>query len=121
MDYNFDNVSYGDGQTNFFGAKSSAELRGKLEGCGKVELRGLASKIGINPNYDKPILRDMILKAFKEYQAKNAPIPAPKQMFSEASEDLKDMIASVGKVRQDEREAKKRVGSKKKTGKSKKK
>ena len=119
MDNNFDNVSYGDGQTNFFGAKSSAELQGKLANCSKAELRGLASKVGLNPNYTSHILRDMIAKAFREYQAKNAPIPAPKQMFSEASEDVKDMIASVGKVRQDEREEKKRVSSKKKTGKSK--
>ena len=108
MDNNFDSVSYGDGETNFFGAKSSAELRIKLDSYGKAELRGLASKAGLNPNYDKPVLRDMIMKAFKEYQAKNSPIPAPKQMFANASEDVKDMIKSVGKVKQDEAQKKKR-------------
>ena len=107
MDNNFDNISYGDGQTNFFGAKSSVELKGKLDTYGKSELRGLASKAGINPNYDKPILREMIMKAFKEYQAKNSPIPAPKQMFANASEDVKDMIKSVGEVSQDKKEKKK--------------
>lgn len=107
MDNNFDNVSYGDGQTNFFGAKSSAELQAKLANCSKTELRGLASKAGLNPNYTSHILRDMIAKAFREYQAKNSPIPAPKQMFANASEDVKDMIKSVGEISQDKKEKKK--------------
>ena len=108
MDNNFDNVSYGDGQTNFFGAKSSAELQQKLKNCSTSELRGLASKVGLNPNHKKVNLNSMIIKAFREYQAKNAPIPAPKKMFSNASEDLKDMISSVSKIREDEMQKKKR-------------
>jgi hypothetical protein len=115
---NFENVSYGNGQNNYFGAETSAELKKKLASYGKSELRGLASKVGLNPNYDKSILRDMILKEFKSYKAKNSPIPAPKPMFTEASEDIQDMIKSVGKVNADER-AKKKWTSKKKWSKKK--
>ena len=104
MDNKFEQVSYGDGETNFFGAKSTSEMKEKLSKSGKTELRGLASKIGINPNYDKPILREMILDEFRSYQAKNSPIPAPKQMFSEASEDVIDMLKSVGDIASEKRE-----------------
>ena len=104
MDNKFEQVSYGDGETNFFGAKSTSELKEKLSKSGKVELRGLASKIGINPNYDKPILRDMILKEFRSYQANNSPIPAPKQMFANASEDVIDMLKSVGDIASEKRD-----------------
>jgi hypothetical protein len=104
---NFENVSFGNGQNNYFGAETTAELKEKLAYYGKSELRGLASKLGLNPNYDKPILRDIILKEFQFYKAKNSPIPAPKPMFSEASEDIKDMMKSIGKVDQDEKDKKK--------------
>lgn len=104
---NFENVSYGNGQNNYFGAETAAELREKLALCGKFELRGLASKVGLNPNYDKPILREMILKEFQSYKAKNSPIPAPKQMFAEASSEIQDMIKAVGKISQDEKSKKK--------------
>ena len=114
---NFENVSFGNGQNNYFGAETTAELREKLASCGKAELRGLASKIGINPNYDKATLRDVILKEFKSYKAKNSPIPAPKPMFAEASEEIQDMLKSVGKVAADEKAKKK--WSKKKNSKKK--
>ena len=114
---NFENVSYGNGQNNYFGAETSAELKKKLASCGKSELRGLASKVGLNPNYDKSILRDMILKEFQSYKAKNSPIPAPKPMFAEASSEIKDMLESVGKVKADE-QAKKKWTSKKKWSKN---
>jgi hypothetical protein len=110
---NFENVSYGNGQNNYFGAETSAELKEKLASYGKSELRGLASKVGINPNYDKSILRDIILKEFQSYKAKNSPIPAPKPMFAEASSEIKDMLESVGKIKADE-QAKKKWTNKKK-------
>ena len=103
----FENVSYGNGQNNYFGAETSAQLEEKLNSISKSELRGLASKVGLNPNYNSRTLKDMIKKAFREYKAKNSPIPAPKPMFSEASEDIQDMIKSVGKVSQDEKAKKK--------------
>lgn len=115
---NFENVSYGNGQNNYFGAETSAELKEKLASYGKAELRGLASKVGLNPNHDKHILRDMILKEFKSYKAKNSPIPAPKPMFSEADAEIKDMLESVGKIKADE-QAKKKWATKKKWSKKK--
>jgi hypothetical protein len=54
---NFENVSFGNGQNNYFGAETTAELREKLASYGKAELRGLASKVGLNPNYHKVHLR----------------------------------------------------------------
>ena len=115
MDNEFEQVSYGDGETNFFGAKSTSELKEKLSKSGKVELRGLASKIGINPNYDKPILRDMILKEFRSYQANNSPIPAPKQMFANASEDVIDMLKSVGDIASEKRDERMKEDQNKRT------
>jgi len=114
---NFENVSFGNGQNNYFGAETTAELTEKLASCGKAELRGLASKVGLNPNYTSAILKNMILKEFESYKAKNSPIPAPKPMFSEASEEIQDMIKSVGKVNADEKAKKK--WSKKKNSKKK--
>jgi len=103
----FENVSYGNGQNNYFGVETSAELEEKLANISKPELRGLASKVGLNPNHAKERLKSMIKQSFREYKAKNSPIPAPKPMFSEASEDIQDMIKSVGKVSQDEKAKKK--------------
>jgi len=104
---NFENVSFGNGQNNYFGAETTAELTEKLASYSKPELRGLASKVGLNPNYPSRVLRDMILKEFRSYKAKNSPIPAPKQMFAEASEEIQDMLKSVGKVNADEKAKKK--------------
>jgi len=114
---NFENVSFGNGQNNYFGAETTAELREKLASYGKAELRGLASKVGLNPNHTQTNLRSMILQSFREYKAKNSPIPAPKQMFAEASEEIQDMLKSVGKVNADEKAKKK--WSKKKNSKKK--
>jgi hypothetical protein len=104
---NFENVSFGNGQNNYFGAETTAELTEKLASCSKPDIRGLASKVGLNPNYPNRTLKDMILKEFRFYKAKNSPIPAPKPMFAEASEDIKDMMKSVGTVNQDEKDKKK--------------
>ena len=105
----FENISYGDGQTNFFGAQSTSELIVKLNSYGGSELRGLAGKIGINPNgaTNNQMLRDMIVKEFRLYKAKNSPIEAPKQMFANADEDVIKMMESVGKINQEEREKRK--------------
>ena len=104
---NFENVSFGNGQNNYFGAETTAELQQKLSNYTKPELRGLASKVGLNPNYSASVLKDMIFKEFRSYKAKNSPIPAPKQMFAEASEEIQDMLKSVGKVSADEKAKKK--------------
>ena len=45
---NFENVSFGNGQNNYFGAETTAELTEKLASYSKPELRGLASKVGLN-------------------------------------------------------------------------
>ena len=103
MDNKFEQVSYGDGETNFFGAKTAAELQDRLASFSKPELRGLASKVGLNPNYKSTILKDMILKEFRSYQANNSPIPAPKQMFANATEDVIDMLKSVGDIASEKR------------------
>ena len=115
MDNKFEQVSYGDGETNFFGAKSTEELKNKLDTSNKSELRGLASKVGLNPNNVGHVLKDMILKEFRSYQAKNSPIPAPKQIFSEASEDVIDMLKSVGDIASEKREQRMREDQNKRT------
>lgn len=115
MDNKFEQVSYGDGETNFFGAKSSNELSDKLANSSKAEIKGLAAKVGLNPNYTNPILKDMILKEFRSYQAKNSPIPAPKQMFANASEDVVDMLKSVGDIASEKRDERMKEDQNKRT------
>jgi len=115
MDNKFEQVSYGDGETNFFGAKSTAELKNKLDASNKSELRGLASKVGLNPNNVGHVLKDMILKEFRSYQAKNSPIPAPKQMFANASEDVIDMLKSVGDIASEKRDERMKEDQNKRT------
>ena len=103
MKENFDKVSFGDGETNFFGANSTKELNSILQSAGKYDLRSIASKVGLNCNYSSTILKDMIVKAFREYQARNAPVQAPKEMFKDAPESVLKMMKSVGKVGEEER------------------
>ena len=104
---NFENVSYGNGENNYFGAETMEELDAKLKTYGRSELRGLASKLGLNPTHSRALMREVIKKSFREYKSRNSPIPAPTPMFSEASEEIKDMIQSVSKISQDEKEKKK--------------
>ena len=115
MDNKFEQVSYGDGETNFFGAKTAAELQDRLASFSKPELRGLASKVGLNPNYKSTILKDMILKEFRSYQANNSPIPAPKQMFANATEDVIDMLKSVGDIASEKRDERMKEDQNKRT------
>jgi len=115
MDNKFEQVSYGDGETNFFGAKSTEELKNKLDTSNKSELRGLASKVGLNPNNVGHVLKDMILKEFRSYQANNSPIPAPKQMFANASEDVIDMLKSVGDIASEKRDERMKEDQNKRT------
>ena len=61
------------------------------------------------------ILKDMILKEFRSYQAKNSPIPAPKQMFANASEDVIDMLKSVGDVASEKRDERMKEDQNKRT------
>ncbi len=110
---NFENVSYGNGENNYFGADTTEELKAKLASCDRSEIRGLAGKVGLNPNQKITVVKDMILKSFREYKSRNSPIPAPTPMFSDASEEIKDMIQAVSKISQDEKE-KKKWGEKKK-------
>ena len=115
MDNEFEQVSYGDGETNFFGVKSTSELEKKLENISKAEIRGLASKVGLNPNRTRRDLKQMLLNEFRSYQAKNSPIPAPKQMFANASEDVIDMLKSVGDIASEKRDERMKEDQNKRT------
>jgi len=115
MDNKFEQVSYGDGETNFFGVKSTSELEKKLENISKAEIRGLASKVGLNPNRTRRDLKQMLLNEFRSYQAKNSPIPAPKQMFANASEDVIDMLKSVGDIASEKRDERMKEDQNKRT------
>ena len=96
-------ISYGDGETNFFGAHSSQELQEKLSKYNYFELQGLAAKVGVNPRHNKGHIKGMIMQAFREYQGRNGPKPQPKPMFADASEDVIQMLTSVGKIGEEER------------------
>ena len=75
----------------------------------------MASKVGLNPNNVGHVLKDMILKEFRSYQANNSPIPAPKQMFANASEDVIDMLKSVGDIASEKRDERMKEDQNKRT------
>lgn len=110
MDNVIKEISYGDGETNYFGAQSSKELQEKLDKADKFELRGLASKVGVNPSHNKQLLKELIMKEFKHYIGRNGPKQAPKQMFANADKnsDVFKMMESVAKINAEEKEKRKK-------------
>ena len=108
-------ISYGDGETNFFGAQTSQELQEILNKSNYFEQQALAAKVGVSPRHNKGHIKGAIVQAFREYQGRNGPKSQPKPMFADAPEDVVQMIASVGKIGEEEREKRMREDQKKRT------
>ena len=74
-------VIFGTGETNSFGTNDLQVLKEKLNKMGKADLQAFSRKVGVNPYYDKSVVRDNIIKEFNRYQSRGniatAPQPVP--------------------------------------------
>ena len=74
-------VIFGTGETNSFGTNDLQVLKDKLNRMGKADLQAFSRKVGVNPYYDKSVVRDNIIKEFNRYQSRGniatAPQPVP--------------------------------------------
>ena len=74
-------VIFGTGETNSFGTNDLQVLKDKLDRMGKADLQAFSRKVGVNPYYDKSVVRDNIIKEFNRYQSRGniatAPQPVP--------------------------------------------
>tara|TARA_Y100000004_G_C8611699_1_gene284975 strand:- start:60 stop:509 length:450 start_codon:yes stop_codon:yes gene_type:complete len=74
-------VIFGTGETNSFGTNDLQVLKDKLDRMGKADLQAFSRKVGVNPYYDRSVVRDNIIKEFNRYQSRGniatAPQPVP--------------------------------------------
>ena len=74
-------VIFGTGETNSFGTNDLEVLKDKLNKMGKADLQAFSRKVGVNPYYDRSVVRDNIIKEFNRYQSRGniatAPQPVP--------------------------------------------
>jgi hypothetical protein len=74
-------VIFGTGETNSFGTNDIEVLKDKLNKMGKADLQAFSRKVGVNPYYDKSVVKDNIIKEFHRYQSRGniatAPQPVP--------------------------------------------
>tara|TARA_R100001510_G_C7462056_1_gene82126 strand:+ start:41 stop:490 length:450 start_codon:yes stop_codon:yes gene_type:complete len=74
-------VIFGTGETNSFGTNDIEVLKDKLNKMGKADLQAFSRKVGVNPYYDKSVVKDNIIKEFNRYQSRGniatAPQPVP--------------------------------------------
>ena len=74
-------VIFGTGETNSFGTNDIGVLKDKLNKMGKADLQAFSRKVGVNPYYDKSVVKDNIIKEFNRYQSRGniatAPQPVP--------------------------------------------
>ena len=74
-------VIFGTGETNSFGTNDVEILKDKLNRMSKADLQAFSRKVGVNPYYEKGIVKDNIIKEFNRYQSRGniatAPVPVP--------------------------------------------
>ena len=74
-------VIFGTGETNSFGTNDIEILKDKLHKMTKADLQAFSRKVGVNPYYDKEVVKANIIKEFNRYQSRgtlaSAPLPVP--------------------------------------------
>jgi hypothetical protein len=74
-------VIFGTGETNSFGTNDLEVLKDKLNKMSKADLQAFSRKVGVNPYYDRSVVRDNIIKEFNRYKSRSniatAPQPVP--------------------------------------------
>jgi hypothetical protein len=89
-------VIFGTGETNSFGTNDLQVLKDKLNRMGKADLQAFSRKVGVNPYYDKSVVRDNIIKEFHRYQSRGniatAPQPVPAIQLDPNNPDHKELL-----------------------------
>lgn len=89
-------VIFGTGETNSFGTNDLQVLKDKLNRMGKADLQAFSRKVGVNPYYDKSVVRDNIIKEFHRYQSRGniatAPQPVPAIQLDPNNPEHKELL-----------------------------
>ncbi len=89
-------VIFGTGETNSFGTNDIEVLKDKLNKMGKADLQAFSRKVGVNPYYDKSVVRDNIIKEFNRYQSRGniatAPQPVPAMQLDPNNPKHKELL-----------------------------
>ena len=89
-------VLYGTGETNSFGTNDLGILKENLEKLSKADLQGFAKKVGINPFYEKHMVKENIIKEFRRQQSRTniltAPQPVPALELDPKNPEHKDLL-----------------------------
>jgi hypothetical protein len=89
-------VIFGTGETNSFGTNDLQVLKDKLNRMGKADLQAFSRKVGVNPYYDKSVVRDNIIKEFHRYQSRGniatAPQPVPAMQLDPNNPEHKELL-----------------------------
>lgn len=89
-------VIFGTGETNSFGTNDIEVLKDKLNKMGKADLQAFSRKVGVNPYYDKSVVRDNIIKEFNRYQSRGniatAPQPVPAMQLDPNNPEHKELL-----------------------------
>ena len=93
-------VIFGTGETNSFGTNDLQVLKDKLNRMGKADLQAFSRKVGVNPYYDKSVVRDNIIKEFHRYQSRGniatAPQPVPAMQLDPNNPEHKELLDWLG-------------------------
>ena len=89
-------VIFGTGETNSFGTNDLEVLKDKLNKMGKADLQAFSRKVGVNPYYDRSVVRDNIIKEFNRYKSRGniatAPQPVPAIELDPNNPDHKELL-----------------------------
>ena len=89
-------VIFGTGETNSFGTNDIEVLKDKLNKMGKADLQAFSRKVGVNPYYDKSVVKDNIIKEFHRYQSRGniatAPQPVPAMQLDPNNPEHKELL-----------------------------
>ena len=89
-------VIFGTGETNSFGTNDLEVLKDKLNKMGKADLQAFSRKVGVNPYYDRSVVRDNIIKEFNRYKSRGniatAPQPVPAIQLDPNNPDHKELL-----------------------------
>ena len=89
-------VIFGTGETNSFGTNDLEVLKDNLNRMSKADLQAFSRKVGVNPYYDRSVVRDNIIKEFHRYQSRGniatAPQPVPAMQLDPNNPEHKELL-----------------------------
>lgn len=82
-------------EKNNFNANNAAEFECNLKQMGLTQMQEMAVSAGIFPSGTKPMLRNKLIKAFKEYMLSNGRIASPKTTQVDPQSSLAKKFMSI--------------------------